>query len=87
MFNTKYTISLLDSKWSPLKTSIKLMVIPRSGEFVYVNGQYYEVLNVIHSLDKKHNVFIIVKEYDRLLLAPNDDYENNIKINEKKLAK
>ena len=87
MFNTKYTISLLDSKWSPLKTTIKLAVIPRSGEFVYVNGQYYEVLNVIHSLDKKHNVFIIVKTYSRDLLAQNDEYENNIKINEKKLAK
>jgi hypothetical protein len=60
MFKTKYTISILDSKWSVIKNNAKLLFVPRINELIYMNNQYYKVLNVIHMLNKKHDIFIIV---------------------------
>ncbi len=56
MFKRKYTITLLSSKWIPIKTNIKLMVIPRKDEFIYLDNQYYEVLNVIHNINNKKDI-------------------------------
>ena len=67
MFKMKYTISLLDSKWNPIKTNLKLQNIPRIGEFLFLD-QYYEVLHVIHTLDGKHNIFIVIQQ---LVVQPN----------------
>jgi len=68
MFNKKYKITLLNFKWEPIIRSIKINVIPRSGEFIYVKeglNSYYEVLNVIHDLSNNDETFIIVRKYDR----------------------
>lgn len=62
MFITKYTTSLLNVKWEPIKRNLKLNVIPRIGEYLYFNEQYYEVINIIHMLDDKQEYFIIVNE-------------------------
>jgi hypothetical protein len=60
MFKRKYTVSLLDSKWVVLKRDVKLSVIPRRDEYLYFDNQYYEVLNVVHMLNNKQDIFVII---------------------------
>lgn len=64
MFKTKYTISILDSKWSVIKNNVKLLFIPRTNELIYLNNQYYQVINVIHMLNKNQDIFVIVDPID-----------------------
>jgi hypothetical protein len=61
MFSKKYKVTILDSKWHPIKKSVKFSVIPRKDEFIWCDELYYQVLNVVHSMDKSHNIFIIVE--------------------------
>ncbi len=62
MFKLKYTVSFLDSKWNILKNNIKLYSLPRKDEYVFFNGLYYEVLNVVHTIDKNHSIYVIINE-------------------------
>ena len=62
MFEKKYKVTLLDSKWSVIKRNVNLTVIPRKDEYLYFGGLYYEVLNLVHTLDDKQDVFIIINE-------------------------
>ena len=62
MFRTKYTVSILNSKWEPIKRNLKFSIIPRKNEFIFLNNQYHEVLNVIHMLNDKQDIFIIINE-------------------------
>ena len=62
MFERKYTISILNSKWEEIKRNIKIDVIPRRDEFIYLDDQYYEVLNIVHTLDEKQDIFVIINE-------------------------
>ncbi len=62
MFNTKYTVSILNSQWKPIKRNLKLEVIPRRDEYIYLFNQYYEVLNVVHMLNEKQDIFVIINE-------------------------
>lgn len=62
MFKTKYTVSILNSKWEPIKIKLKLQVIPRRDEYIYLNGQYYQVLNVVHQFNTKQEIFIVINE-------------------------
>ena len=63
MFKRKYKVSMLDSKWNPIKRNVKLDVIPKSDEYIWDNSKYYRVINVVHSIDKKHEIFVIIEEY------------------------
>lgn len=65
MFRTKYNITLLDSKWNPIKNSIKFIAIPRRDEFIYLVDRYYQVINVVHNMDKKHNIIVIIEEVNQ----------------------
>lgn len=62
MFQAKYTVSILNSKWNPMKRNLKLKVIPRREEYIFLNNQYYNVLNVVHMLNDKQDIFVIVNE-------------------------
>jgi hypothetical protein len=62
MFKRKYTISILNVKWEPIKSNVKLSVLPRKDEFIYLDNQYYEVLNIIHTLNEKQDIFVIISE-------------------------
>jgi hypothetical protein len=62
MFKTKYNVTLLDSKWNPIKNNIIFNVIPRKYEYIYYIDRYYHVINVIHNIGKKHGIIIIVEE-------------------------
>ena len=73
MFSTKYNISLLDSKWNPIKRNMKFLFVPRRDEFIYLVDRYYQVLNVVHDIQKKHEIFVIVEE-----LKNNNDIKNEV---------
>ncbi len=57
MYRRKYTVTFIDSKWSIIKKNVKLDSIPRYGEYVFFDGVYHEVIQVIHEVLKKHFIF------------------------------
>jgi hypothetical protein len=61
-FNKKYTVTLLNSKWEIVKSEIKLNTVPRRDEYIYIDDTYYDVLNVVHSIGKYHNILVIIQE-------------------------
>lgn len=63
MFKRKYKVSMLDSKWNPIKRNIKLSVIPKSDEYIWDDTKYYRVINIVHSIAKNYEIFVIVEEY------------------------
>lgn len=62
MNELKYTVSILNSKWFPIKRNVEMIIIPRRDEYIYMNEQYYEVINVVHMLNEKQDIFVIVNE-------------------------
>jgi len=62
MFKNKYKISILDSKWQPLKRNFKVDIIPRINEYLYMNDNYHKVINVIHTFNGKQEIFVIIEE-------------------------
>jgi hypothetical protein len=62
MNELKYTVSILNSKWVPIKRNVEMIIIPRRDEYLYIDKQYYGVLNVVHMLNEKQDIFIIVDE-------------------------
>jgi len=73
----KFSISILNSKWSPIKRNIKILFLPRKGEFIYLENQYYEVINIVHTITEKQDVFIIVKEIDYQSNIENDELKKD----------
>jgi len=62
MFKAKYNVTILDSKWQVIKNNIILSVVPRQGEYIYMDNKYVNVLNVVHSIDVKHTIFIVIED-------------------------
>ena len=71
MFRRKYNVTLLDSKWNPIKNDVKFTSIPRKDEFIYTD-KYYRVLNVVHKMDIKHYIFVVVEEFNQPIKLEND---------------
>lgn len=73
MFNwfKKYSVSILDRDWKPIKEVVKVKHVPRTGELIYFEegGTYYRIIHVVHYLNKKQGIFIIV---EKLKQAPNE---------------
>jgi len=63
----KYKISIMNNAWEMIIPSLKVKHIPRNGELIYLNDleQYYRVLNVIHNITNKQEIFVIVENYDK----------------------
>jgi hypothetical protein len=61
-FSKKYTVTFLNSKWEIVKSEIKLKTIPKRDEYVYMDNKYYDVLNVVHSISKKHKILVVIEE-------------------------
>jgi hypothetical protein len=68
MFKKKYNVSMLDSKWIPLKRNIKITIIPRRDEYIWIDEKYFIVLNVVHSITDKQEVFIVVEEKEKITI-------------------
>lgn len=80
MFRTKYTITFIDSKWSVIKKDVKLDSVPRYGEYIFFDGQYHEVINVIHEVFEKPR---FLGSKSRILVVINI-FQNQENINLKK---
>ena len=63
----KYNVSLMNEKWEMIIQNLKVKHIPRTFEFIYLDNQeqYYKVINVIHNMTSKHEIFIIVEIFDK----------------------
>ena len=62
MFDKKYTLTLLNSKWEVLKKNLPITFIPKKDEFIWIDEQYYEVVTIIHSINTVQSVYIVVNE-------------------------
>jgi hypothetical protein len=63
MFTRKYSVTVLDSKWKVVKNDLKIHTIPRKDELLFFDGLYYEVINIVHTLDQKQKIFVIVNVF------------------------
>jgi hypothetical protein len=61
MFKSKYTITLINSKWEVIERNVNISILPRSNEYLFHNKQYYEVINVVHMLNKVQDIFVIIE--------------------------
>jgi hypothetical protein len=75
MFKRKYTVTLLNSKWEIVKRNVNFTIIPRKDEYVYLDEQYYEVVNVVHMLNKKQDIFVIINEVENKIQIKNIDIQ------------
>lgn len=58
----KYSVSVLNTKWEPIFPIVKVKHIPRSGELIYLaDKNYYRVINVVHNINSKQGIFLIVE--------------------------
>ena len=76
MFKPKYTISILDSKWQPLKRNVKLSIIPRIDEYLFLDDQYHKVVSVVHTFNKTQDVFLIIEEIKQQIGVDNQEDTN-----------
>jgi len=58
----KYTVTFLNSKWEIVKSNVKLLTVPQRDEYIYMDDRYYDVLNVVHMVNKNHQIFVIIEE-------------------------
>jgi len=56
-------ITLLNGDWDEIKIKTNLTIKPNAGEIIYVKelDKYFRVVNILHSLYKKHGLFVIVE--------------------------
>jgi hypothetical protein len=66
---------LLNSKWEIVKRNVNFTIIPRKDEYVYLDEQYYEVVNVVHMLNKKQDIFVIINEVENKIQIKNIDIQ------------
>jgi hypothetical protein len=57
MYRRKYTVTFIDSKWSVIKKNVNLISVPRFGEYIFFDGLYYEVMQVVHEVFEKPKFF------------------------------
>jgi hypothetical protein len=64
MFRKK-SITLINETWEKIDVGLNLLEIPRKNELIYVEKTqiYYKVINVIHYLNNKHGIFVVVEKY------------------------
>ena len=65
MLKNKYSVSFLNSKWEVLKRNVNIFILPRRDELIFFSDKYYIVLNVVHTINDSHDIFIIVDEYKK----------------------
>lgn len=62
---SKHTVTLLNDNWEIIKDKIHLSSIPKKDELIYIDDikTYYRIISVIHRLQPKHNIILVLKEY------------------------
>lgn len=79
MFKTKYNASILDVNWLPLKRGLKLDFIPRKDEFIFIENEYYRVVNVVHLLNKNQEAFIVIEKLPNKIDIKISDFQSIMK--------
>lgn len=74
-FRRKYKITLINDKWEIKESNLKLAHIPRYGEFIYLRKKnlYYKVESVIHTIDNKKDIFLVVKIFQQKTIISNNN--------------
>jgi hypothetical protein len=55
MLKEEYTVSILDSKWKEVK-EILIFYLYLENEYIYLDEQYYEVINIVHVINEKQDI-------------------------------
>jgi len=63
MFIKKNKITFLNEKWELIEENIKINVIPRIYEIIYLNNTYYRVVNVVHNIKSTQYIYVIIEKY------------------------
>ena len=63
----KYSVSILNSSWEVMMPVAKVEHLPRIDELIYLetDDTYYQVKTVVHNINKKQGVFVIVEKFLR----------------------
>jgi len=69
MFKTTHKVTLLSITWDRILSNLKVQAIPRAGELIYATemDKYFEVIKVIHAIQTKHDICLLVKEYTNVI--------------------
>lgn len=61
----KYRVTFLDEKWDVIREDVKIDVIPRIHEIIYMTNEakYYRVVNIVHNFTKKQEIYVVIEEY------------------------
>ncbi len=62
MFNKKYKVIILNSKWEILERNVKLSILPRQKEYIWNGNKYYQVINLVHDIGVNQQISIIVED-------------------------
>ena len=68
MFGSKkIKISILNTSWDVMVPVAKVDVLPRIDELIYFESEdkYYQVQTVVHTLNKKQGIFVIVEKFNK----------------------
>lgn len=69
-------ITIIDgnNQYQIIKANFKSKLTPRNGEIIYFDsiGPYYSVIKIIHSINIRHTIWIVVKPIEMSALLVND---------------
>jgi hypothetical protein len=67
MFNQNFNITILNQDWKVIKQNVKLKCVPGKNELVFLEdlNQYFDIVNVIHRINAKHEILLVVKEFSK----------------------
>jgi len=60
MFKQKIIVTIIDTKWKIIKNRLVLNALPSANEYLYFDNLYHQVINIVHSVDEKHGIFVII---------------------------
>jgi hypothetical protein len=73
MFNKKYKVLILNSKWEVLEKNVKLNILPRQKEYIWTGTKYYQVINLVHDIKTSQQISIIVEDLTNQELLENQE--------------
>jgi len=65
IFSNKVNVNIINNSWEFILSNVKLKTLPRENELLLATDDtYYRVLNIIHSLNAKKDIFIVVEKFN-----------------------
>lgn len=62
-FNKKVKYTVLNKDWTVLFDNLAFKIEPRENELIFDGSIYYKVLNLVHDVDLKKNIIIVVEQF------------------------